>query len=108
MKIQLDTVNKTIQIEETINLGELMEQIQLILPNGLWKEFKLEVKTINYWTEPITLPYIPYTPSPIYPLYNPINPNLPINPTWVTCETVGNYGHKYSLNDGTFNIEINK
>jgi hypothetical protein len=35
MKLQLDTTNKTIKIEELVNLGELTEMLEKILPNGL-------------------------------------------------------------------------
>jgi hypothetical protein len=37
MKLQLDTENKTITIEEDVNLHEFYEQINSILPGGLRK-----------------------------------------------------------------------
>lgn len=47
MKIQLDTTNKSIKIEEKINLKELMETLEKLLPNELWKEFTIETVTIT-------------------------------------------------------------
>ena len=41
MKIQLDTINKTIKIEEQVNLKELVKTLEKLLPKGLWKEFDL-------------------------------------------------------------------
>lgn len=64
MKIQLDTNSKTIKLEESVNLGELQELLEKFLPNGQWKEFKLETNTvINNWTNPIIIDrYVPYYP----------------------------------------------
>lgn len=42
MKIQLDTTNKTIKVEESVKLQELTDALEKLLPNGEWKEFKLE------------------------------------------------------------------
>ena len=69
MKIQLDTVNKTIKIEEDVNLHDFYEQINAILPDGKWREFTLKVDKIVEWKEPITItpnttpinPYGPFT-----------------------------------------------
>lgn len=64
MKIQLDTVNKTITIEEDVNLHDFYEQINAILPDGKWREFTLKVGKIVEWREPLqplpnTYPYDP-------------------------------------------------
>ena len=47
MKIQLDTINKTITIEEDTNLHDFYEQLNSLLPNGLWREFTLKVNKIK-------------------------------------------------------------
>ena len=72
MKIQLDTINKTITIEEDVNLHDFYEEINSILPGGLWREFTLKVEKIKEWDNPITVtphtPINPYTnPYPTYP-----------------------------------------
>ena len=72
MKIQLDTINKTITIEEDVNLHDFYEEINSILPGGLWREFTLKVEKIKEWNNHITVtphtPINPYTnPYPTYP-----------------------------------------
>jgi len=96
MKIQLDTIAKTIKIEEAVNLGELTTALEKLLPNGEWKEFKIEVNTTIAWTNPIVIER-PYHPNPWeYP--------------WITYQSGGTVGnsieHIYTLNAGTFNVDI--
>lgn len=57
MKIQLDTIAKVIRVEESINLGEFLKAIKDILPNDLWKEYKLETNTIINWRYPYYFVY---------------------------------------------------
>lgn len=53
MKIQLDTTQKTIKIEEQVKLSKLVETLERLLPKGEWKEFTLETNTtISYWSNP--------------------------------------------------------
>ncbi len=67
MKIQLDTVAKVIRVEETINLGEFLKAIKDLLPNDLWKEYKLETNTIINWS----YPYYIYEKRYHYPWLEP-------------------------------------
>lgn len=53
MKIKLDTSNQTIGIESQVNLNELFQTLENLLPNGLWKKYELEVNSTLYWTNPI-------------------------------------------------------
>jgi len=84
MRIQIDTVLRTIKIEEKTNLGELIKSLEVMFPNDLWKQFDLEVTVINTWTNPIVIkgypynPYVPYT-SPDLPWWH----QQPI----ITCDT---------------------
>jgi len=57
MKLKLDTDKKTIQVEASVNLWELLKAVKKILPNGEWKEFQLEPKVIDNtnWTNPIII-----------------------------------------------------
>ena len=83
MKIQIDTKNKRIKLEDDVKLKELIDFLDKILPDE-WKNFTLETHTtINNWTNPI---YI-----------QPTTPSFP-NPLW-TC-TSGTS----ELNDGIYNI----
>ena len=85
MKLQLDTTEKVIRIDEDVNLGELAESLERLLPFGKWKEFKLETSVQIEWTNPFV---------PIYPLPYPTYP-------WITyCDT----RTCYDLNYGTYNI----
>ena len=83
MKLQFDTTAKTIKIEEAVNLGELMEKLEMLLPNGQWKEYKLEVTLISNWGFPIIIEHpIPFT-NPYQPFWQ-----QPI----ITCmDTSNNY-----------------
>jgi len=97
VRIQLDTKNAIIVIEESTNLGELVEILKRLLPNGKWKDFRLEVKKeINLVLEPVIVEY----------LYNPkIWGTFP----WITYGTnSSNLDGKvtnYCLNSGIFDIE---
>lgn len=94
MKIQIDTTNKTIKLETSENLGEFMKALEQMLPNCLWKEFKLETNTTINWGTPIiwkTYPDYPCTPYP----YTPYRP-------WITYTT----GNNYTLCSGTYSVEV--
>jgi hypothetical protein len=49
MKLQLDTNNKTIKVEEQVGLAELVEILDKLLPNGEWKEYQLQTNTTIVW-----------------------------------------------------------
>lgn len=76
MKLQLDTTNKTIQIEQDVNLQEMFDLLERLLPDGLWKEFTLithqNTMIIN---SPIVTPII-IDRYPTYPTY-----------PWITYDT---------------------
>lgn len=93
MKIQLDTTTKTIKVEESVNLNDFFEAIKRILPDGEWKEFKLETQTVINWGSPIVInqPYRQY-----YPWYSP--------EPYYTCGT--NFiTNNHTLTSGIYNIE---
>lgn len=94
MKLQLDTKNKTIKVQESeVILEDLIATLETLLPDGKWKEFILETNTTQItWTNPF---YIEPYRTPIgYPW-----PNYP----WITCENSDNM--QYHVNVGTYNIE---
>jgi hypothetical protein len=94
MKIQLDTTNKTVKIEENIKISKLIETLKQLLPND-WKNFTLETHTtIINWSEPYYYkPYRPYWESPFYCSGSAMNEN--------TAKTAD-----YQLKDGVFNVEV--
>lgn len=67
MKIQLDTDQKIIRLDEPTNLGDLFSFLEKILPNGMWKSFKLEI-TNNFLQPTFPNPTIiqPW-PTPVFP-----------------------------------------
>ena len=114
MKIQLDTENKTITIEEDIKLHDFHEQINTLLPGGLWREFTLKVGKIKKWKNPIVV-NPPNTTQP----WNPVQPNENPYPgypqIWYTTNTDnvgrpivegGDYENNLLLNNGKFNVEF--
>ena len=69
MKIQIDTKEQTIAVEQNIKLNELIEALDKLFPKGEWKEYTLKTETIINWNNPI---YIDRWPSPWYPWWTPV------------------------------------
>lgn len=62
MKIQLNTSEKTIIIEDNVKLSELVKCLEKLLPKGsplgYWKDFVLHSNTIIYnWSYPVYINY---------------------------------------------------
>lgn len=89
MKIQLDTTNKTVKIEDDVKVKDLIKVLKKLLPDD-WEDFELQTNvTINNWNAPV---YIEKYPSyPRYPWYE------------VTCKS--DSAEYSSLKAGTYNIE---
>lgn len=104
MKVAIDTISKTITLEESINLGEFVDKLQEWFNIGEWREFTLQI--VNKITIEPVIPNYPHPIEPYYgelstgaPTYNPpaldkINPELP----WYTSS-------RSELLDGQFIIE---
>jgi len=104
MKIQLNTNDKTIKIEESVNICDLFKFLDKLLPKdspiGYWKDFKLETNTtITYWNNPI---YVPFT-SPFY--YGTANPIL-CPPTFTCCAGEITSGTLMLTNEGHNSLAI--
>jgi hypothetical protein len=75
MKLKIDTIAKTIEINESVSLGKLIEEIKKLLPD--WEEYSILVtsdiiyidKQYPIFPQPFIYPQ-PYNPYPIFP--NPI------------------------------------
>ena len=76
MKIQIDTFNKLITIEEQTNLNELFEAIQRLLPET-WKEWSIKSAKLINWSYPVIIKEYPTYPT--YPTY-----------PWITCQGIYN------------------
>lgn len=93
MKIQLDTTNKIIRLEESINLDLFIESIKKLLPNNEWKSFTIETNTEIQWNQYPVYIYPTWPPHPTYPTY-----------PWITCTSADG---SYTLNAGTYNVQVN-
>ena len=94
MKIQLDTNLRVIRLEESVNLGELAEMLDKLLPENKWKEYKLEVTILQNWSSPIIIER--YPPTPIYPWWQPY---------YTTGDFITNNAHTTSSN-GVYNLQL--
>ena len=66
MRIQIDTVQKTIRVEESVNLGRFIKMIKQMVPN--WKKYVLQPGGIVDWVSPIYIEkYRPWWERPVYP-----------------------------------------
>lgn len=81
MKLQIDTKAKTIKIDETVNIKELIQILEKLLPKE-WKDYSLESGSVIIW---------PLQPTIIYDRWNP----RPL-PWEVTCQA-----------GATYNVEVN-
>lgn len=97
IKAQIDTVNKTIKLEENINLNDLFKAVSVLFPKDFWKEFTLEVNSIINWTNPIIIER-PYSP------WNPYNPYDPV--PWITYDGTGEKDN-FQLNQGVYSVDLN-
>jgi len=59
MKLQIDTENKTIKVDENVLLEDLVKVLNKLLPKE-WKNYTLETNSTWYWYNPI--PYYPSQP----------------------------------------------
>lgn len=81
MKLQIDTSEKTIKVEEQVNFGELVKILNKLLPKGEWKTYKLETNTVINWNQYPVWTY----PRGIYPPY-PTE-----EPYYIECGTTSGY-----------------
>ena len=73
MKLTIDTVEKTIEVEDGIIISEFFKEIKKLLPD--WKDYTINVKR--------DFTYVPY--YPVYPTYEP---SWPYGRWDVTYDTV--------------------
>lgn len=100
MKLQIDTDNKTIKVDDDVQFSELVEALEKLLPKGLWKDFTLQNERIDWWNNPVIIKEriienSPYWPSPIW--IDTTTNKTPIDPNIVYCSN--------NMQSGIFNIE---
>ena len=118
MKLQIDTTNKILIIEERVNLGEFFILLNNLFPDFKWEEFNLEMKPIPNWYNPLTVPLGPgYVGQ--YPWAGVMDggngwrgntitmQNMQINPSpTITTEKIGSIPNTSSTN--VYCVEIEK
>jgi len=103
MKLQLDTTNKTVKIENDIKVSQLIKTLKSLLPDD-WKDFTLQTNvTINNWSSPI------YIERHTYPYYYPWYCNASGLNTGsnITTADYSVSNTTCELKSGLFNIETN-
>jgi hypothetical protein len=109
MKLQFDTTNKTIKVEESVNLKELTETLEKLLPNGEWKEFTLQTNTvIQNFSSPVIIRERNYPYWWTSPWYSPTVGGSTIrlnNTTEVNNQPTYSLSNKTPLNPGVYNVE---
>ena len=72
MRININSTEKIIRLEEQVNLGELFTFLEEILPDLKWREYSIEGNVVYNVSNPIvvnpnylTPPFSPYTPNPV-------------------------------------------
>ena len=82
MRIRIDTIAKTIKLEQSAKIVEILSVIKKLLPDN-WKEYSLEpVDVINNWYNPITIDWV--------------NP-APLNPQWWLPTMVSDSASTYNI-----------
>lgn len=100
MKIQLDTVAKTIKVDGDVKFAELIEALEKLLPQGEWKEFTLENDGIVAWRDAIIIKERErgWWPTPIWLKTNDtVTTPYKNNEIWCKSDS--------KLQLGTFNVE---
>jgi hypothetical protein len=100
MRISIDTISKTIEVEQDVKLKDLIKNLKSMFPNREWEEFSLKTTTtIQNWSYPIYYPtYIEPTPQkqwwdyPYYCRMDSVTAGTPIS-------------ESYKLAEGTFNVQ---
>jgi hypothetical protein len=80
MRIELDTINKVIRVDLPVNIGDLFELIERIIPKDEIKNYTIGVMHTNGSMD--KYPQVPTLPwgVPSIPFYPPSVPELPASP----------------------------
>lgn len=109
MKLQIDFDKKTIKIEDTVNLGTLVEKLTEMFPD--WKDYTLLVNTkIEWHTYPIYRPYWSYNTfdTVIGTITNTNNKNIYVAPNNNLTKdlSITNAIPNLTANNSILNVEI--
>lgn len=106
MRLQIDTTQKTIKVEGNVNLLDLVETLERMLPDGVWKTFTLEANTQIIWSNPIQLvpmwPYYPWWTPTYYTTHTGVQVT---GDSYTLMDDMGG-NVTYTLQAGTYCVEI--
>jgi len=107
MKLQLDTENKTIKLESSVELSKLVETLESLLPGGKWKEFTLQTNTtITYGSYPVIIDRLVGRPWYERPWYVTCQSTTLSNGGTITAPTYTADNKSYQLKSGIYDIEL--
>lgn len=106
MRIQLDTAQKIIKLEENVKLSELVEILEGLLPKGEWKNFTLETNTvIQHWNSPVVIER--YVQSPYYgPWWGRVSGSISSLNSTSKLSPQSQPRYKGQLKAGVYNVEL--
>lgn len=103
MKINIDTENKVITLDEDVNLHEFYEEINTLLSDGKWRSYTLRIKTKIFDTPTIVTPHTIINPYQPIPNFNP-PPTIYCGDLTYSDNTTLDYGGDITL-DFSKNLE---
>jgi hypothetical protein len=77
MKLEIDTVNKTVKIADQVNLNDLVTMVKGLFPDGQWKEYSILTNVEIVWSNPIWVDPAPAV-NPCYPWQNPFTYSIDV------------------------------
>ncbi len=98
MRFQIDSINRTITVLDDCLLGELVTQLESILPE--WKSYKLTKVEKNDYCNPIVIEKIIDKYPTYIPNIEPYRPNITpyTYPLVITCSNLGTYNFDITTN----------
>jgi hypothetical protein len=95
MRLQIDTKERTIKVDENVKFNELIKVLNKLLPKE-WKEYTLETSGIWHWVNPI-----------VWPVTQPWKIGDVIYQPYTTCGTEHSPDkNPYQVINSVYNIEV--
>ena len=105
MKLQLDTVKKTISIEQDVKLEDLFITLNSILPENEWKNYTLKTNVPIYWE---VAPIQVFPAAPVEPFYVSPGTAPDRNYPWIISSTDDTtFDTTFKITEGTYTIDAN-
>ena len=103
MRIEIDTTQKKLKVQENIKLGDLFAELKKMFPNNDWKDWTIEPTTV--WQ------YYPYTPIYNTPYVYPYEITCSDHSGTITTPNYNNntvtHGRPQDFSTQTFTVHTN-